>query len=222
MLGAAFRKAGWHTAALMPGLNDSWPQAPIYGYDRILGNKDLGYKGPVYAFDSIPDQYTLSYFQRNVRSDPSPVMAVIPLISSHAPWSPAPDMRDWGSLGDGSVYPKPAEALNPAEVILKRDPLLVRADYMHAISYTLSSLISYILTYGDDNLVVAFVGDHQPAPVVSGGGGNHDTPIALVARDPAVLAHVDDWHWTQGLRPADDAPVWRMDQFRDRFLGAFS
>ena len=32
---------------------------------------------------------------------------------------------------------------------------------------------------------------------------------------------LDAWGWQPGLRPAPDAPVWRMDAFRDRFLSAF-
>jgi hypothetical protein len=36
-----------------------------------------------------------------------------------------------------------------------------------------------------------------------------------------VLDRVAGWGWTDGLRPAADAPVWRMDAFRDRFLTAF-
>jgi sulfatase-like protein len=220
-LPGAFRKAGWHTIALMPGLNDPWPEGHFYGYDEIHGSKQLGYAGPVYSFDSIPDQYTLSYFQRQ-RGQGPPVMAVVPLISSHAPWAPVPDLMDWSQIGDGASYPRPTESLNPAEIILQRDVSRVRADYAHAIGYTLSSLVSYVQTYGDDDLVVLFVGDHQPAPVVIGDTENHDTPISIVARDPAVLDRIASWGWTAGLRPDASSPVWLMDEVRDRFLAAFS
>jgi hypothetical protein len=46
--------------------------------------------------------------------------------------------------------------------------------------------------------------------------------VTLIARDPAVVHRVADWGWQPGLRPAADAPVWRMDAFRDRFLAAFA
>jgi hypothetical protein len=36
-----------------------------------------------------------------------------------------------------------------------------------------------------------------------------------------VLRALDPWHWDAGLMPVPDAPVWRMDAFRDRFLAAF-
>ena len=39
---------------------------------------------------------------------------------------------------------------------------------------------------------------------------------------PQVLDRVDDWKWTDGLKPADNAPEWGMDKFRDRFMTAFA
>ncbi len=44
---------------------------------------------------------------------------------------------------------------------------------------------------------------------------------SVIARDPAVTRQIDGWDWQDGLRPAPDAPVWRIDTFRDRFLTAF-
>jgi hypothetical protein len=72
-----------------------------------------------------------------------------------------------------------------------------------------------------DDLVVIMVGDHQPAPVVTGPDAGRDVPITVLTGDPALLDRVRDWDWTRGLRPADDAPVWRMDVVRDRILTAF-
>jgi hypothetical protein len=76
-------------------------------------------------------------------------------------------------------------------------------------------------TYGNDNLVLVFLGDHQAAPVVTGENASHDVPITIVARDPAVLDRITGWGWDNGLKPSPQAPVWRMDAFRDRFLTAF-
>ena len=85
----------------------------------------------------------------------------------------------------------------------------------------MSTLTSYVQTYGTDNLVLVFLGDHQPAPVVSGEGASRDVPITIVAHDPAVLDRIAGWGWQDGLNPGAQAPVWRMDAFRDRFLTAF-
>jgi hypothetical protein len=35
------------------------------------------------------------------------------------------------------------------------------------------------------------------------------------------MARVSGWGWQDGMGPDPDAPVWRMDDFRDRFLTAF-
>jgi hypothetical protein len=36
-----------------------------------------------------------------------------------------------------------------------------------------------------------------------------------------VLDQMSGWGWTDGLKPSPDAPVWRMDSFRDKFLTTF-
>jgi hypothetical protein len=66
------------------------------------------------------------------------------------------------------------------------------------------------------------VGDHQPAPLVTGDTDNHDVPIHLITGDPEIMAAIADWNWTDGLVPAANAPVWRMDELRNRFIEAFS
>jgi hypothetical protein len=76
--------------------------------------------------------------------------------------------------------------------------------------------------YADPNVVLVVLGDHAPATIVSGPAAGHDVPISVIAKDPAVLAAIDSWGWTPGLRPTHGAPVWPMSAFRDRFLTAFS
>ena len=221
-LTGAFGRAGWNTVAVEPGTSGPWPEAGFFGYQHVAEQSALGYRGPSFSWAAMPDQYTLAWFQRTERRPGHPpLMAVIPLVSSHAPWSPIPRMIDWRAVGDGSAYDPMAAPGSPPEAILTRDPAVVRADYAAATAYSLQALISYVRTYGDDNLVLVFVGDHQPSPIVTGDGASHDVPITIVARDPAVLARIAGWDWTPGLRPARDAPVWRMDAFRDRFLAAF-
>ena len=75
--------------------------------------------------------------------------------------------------------------------------------------------------YGDKDLVLVVLGDHQPASVITGDDPNRDVPISIIARDPAVFSQISGWGWQDGLHPDPQAPVWRMDTFRDRFLAAF-
>jgi hypothetical protein len=219
----AFRRASWRTVGVMPGNDSSWPESGSLGYDQVYGAQEMGYQGPRFSWATMPDQYTLSMFERTERSprDRQPVMAEITLVSSHAPWEPIPRLLNWSEVGDGSVFDTMAAAGDPPEVILTRNPTRVRAAYRASIEYTLSSLISYVETYGDDDLVLIFVGDHQPSPIVTGHGASRDVPISIVARDPSVFERIAPWGWQEGLKPDARAPVWRMDAFRDRFLTAF-
>lgn len=218
----AFKRAGWRTVAVMPATGRDWPEGKVYGHDKIYDARNLGYQGPPFSLGAEPDQYTLSVFQRRemAAAGRGPLMAEIPLISSHSPWTPVPRMLDWDDIGDGSVYAGMGAEGDPPAVEW-RSPGRIRADYRGTIAYTLEALISYVETYGNDNLVLIFLGDHQPAPVVTGEGASRDVPITIIAHDPTVLDRISAWGWQDGLRPHPDAPVWRMDTFRDRFLTAF-
>jgi hypothetical protein len=171
----------------------------------------------------MPDQYTFSRFERTEHAtrDRQPVMAEITLVSSHAPWEPIPRLVDWKDIGDGSVFNGMATAEDPPQAILTRPPGRVHTDYRAAIEYSLSSLVSYVENYGDNNLVLIFLGDHQPSPIVTGYGVSHDVPITILTQDRSVLNRISSWGWQEGLKPGTQAPVWRMDAFRDRFLNAF-
>ncbi|WP_370948730.1 sulfatase [Amycolatopsis sp. cg5] len=222
-LNKAFRRADWRSVGVMPGITRAWPEGQFFGYDRIYPADDLGYRGPRFSYATMPDQYTLSAFQRTERAAPhAPLMATIPLVSSHLPWTPLPHQIGWDQVGDGSVYAPMTTGDDPHDAIYSRDPAVVRADYRKSIEYSLGSLISYVQTYGDDNLVLVFLGDHQPNAMVTGENAGRDVPITIVARDPSVLDRISGWGWTDGLKPAAGAPVWPMNAFRDRFLTAFS
>jgi hypothetical protein len=218
----AFQRAAWRTVAVMPATNGDWPEGSFYGHDKVYDSRNLGYRGPPFSLGAAPDQHTLAAFQRTERAVPGhpPLMAEVALISGHSPWTPVPRQVGWDAIGDGSIFngtvPKGAAAA--AEL---RAPSRIRADYRGSTAYSLSTLISYVETYGGDDLVLVFLGDHQPAPVVVGEGASRDVPVTVVARDPAVLDRIAGWGWQDGLRPGPDAPVWRMDTFRDRFLTAY-
>ena len=222
-LSAAFKRAGWRTVAAAPANTEDWPEgASFYRYDTIYDKRNVGYSGPSFGYASMPDQYTLAAFQRNELAQPhrSPVMAEIDLVSSHGPWAPLPRMVDWDAVGDGSVFADmPAQGQSPDELL--GDPDKTKTAYGQSIQYSMSTLISFVETFSDDNLVVVAVGDHQPAAVVSGPGASHDVPITIIARDPDVLKKIASWGWQPGMLPSPDAPVWPMDAFRDRFLTAY-
>jgi len=221
-LSRLFGRAGWRTVADVPANTRDWPQGAFYHFDHIYDSRNVGYEGPRFGYPTMPDQYTLDAFHRLELADEQrrPVMAQIDLITSHAPWSRTPRMIDQSAVGDGSVFEGMPETL-PSEGDIWPSPERVRAAYGDSIEYSLRALVSFLTTYGDDDLVVIMLGDHQPATIVSGEDADHDVPIAIVTRDPAVLDRITDWGWDRGMRPDPDAPVWRMDAFRDRFLAAY-
>ena len=222
-LSSLFERAGWRAVGLAPANNRDWPQGEFYGFDEFYDSRNLGYEGPRFGYPTMPDQYTLDAFHRlELAPHPrDPVMAEIDLITSHAPWSRVPRMIDQAAVGDGSVFDGMPEQL-PSAGDIWPDPDRVKASYGDAIEYSLSALVEFVTTYGDDDTVLVVLGDHQPATVVSGADAGYDVPVAVVARDPAVIERIQDWGWDDGLRPGPDAPVWRMDLFRDRFVAAYS
>ncbi len=222
-LTSAFRKSGaWQTVGVEPGVTYAWPEGRFYGFDRVYDSHTLGYRGPAFGWATMPDQFTLKSFTDREYAKPGrdPLMAEITFVSSHTPWAPLPALVDWADIGDGSLYTAQQRGAASAGEVWQ-DAARVREAYTESIKYSIDSVVSWVREYGDDNLVLVLLGDHQPAPIVVGDTAGRDVPITIVARDPAVLDRVAGWGWTDGLEPAPQAPVWPMSAFRDKFLTAF-
>ncbi len=219
----AFQKTGaWDTVGVMPGVQKGWPESKWYGLDKVYDAFQLGYKGPKFSWSTMPDQYALEAFQRQVhgRKHDKPLMSLVILTSSHQPWAPIPKTVGWDDLGDGSVFDAIQKAGNkPADIIT--DTTRSRQEYGKSIQYSVTSLTQWLERYGTKDTVLVFLGDHQPIARVSGNHASRDVPISIVAKDPKVLDKIADWNWTDGLKPAHNAPVWKMSSFRDRFLKAY-
>ncbi|MFI2757725.1 sulfatase-like hydrolase/transferase [Streptomyces echinatus] len=221
----AFKRTGaFDTVGVMPGVQKGWPEQKWYGLDKVYNAFQLGYRGPKFSWSTMPDQYALQQYQERVHSkrpaDGKSRMSLLILTSSHQPWAPIPRMVGWDQLGDGSGFKGIEEAGNdPADVIA--DTTRSREEYGKSIQYSVTALTEWLERYGTDDTVLVFLGDHQPIARVSGNHASRDVPVAVVAKDPKVLDRITDWGWTDGLRPAHDAPVWKMSAFRDRFLTAY-
>lgn len=222
-LNRLFRKAGWRTVAGMPAISLAWPEGAFYGYDQIYNAHNFGYQGLPFNWVTMPDQYVWSALQARERSGQNrqPVMAEVAMISSHAPWTPNAHLVPWDQVGNGEIFDDQAQA-GPSPEEVWSDVTTIRQYYRQSIEYMLEALVSYMQEYGDDNLVVLVLGDHQAAPMITGDATNRDVPVHLIARDPAVMEAIDSWHWKPGLQPDANTPVWPMDQVRDRFVEAFS
>ncbi|TFH73555.1 hypothetical protein E3V39_10155 [Gammaproteobacteria bacterium LSUCC0112] len=218
-----FQRAGWRTLGVMPAITLAWPEGQYFGYDQIYDVAGLEYQGLPFNYVTMPDQFTLARFQQRERDpvDRQPVMAEIALISSHAPWTPIPDVIDWRGIVDGAEFNEMAQR-GPRTDQVWQDMDLLKSQYRDSVEYVINTLVSYITQYGDEDLVLLIMGDHQPMPLIAEGASAPDVMVHLVSSDPAIMQMVDAWQWTPGMLPADDAPVWRMDSVRDRFIETFS
>ena len=207
----------------MPAITMAWPEGQYFGYDHVYDARELAYQGKPFNYVTMPDQFTLAQFQKFERTPGprTPVMAEIALISSHAPWTPVPQLIDWSAVRDGSEFNEQATSDDPPEVVWQ-DRQRVLDHYRGTVDYVVQTLVSFATTFGDENLVMLILGDHQPMPYVTDETENRDVMVHLIAKDPEVFAAMEDWQWTAGMLPADDAPVWRMDEVRDRFVETFS
>jgi phosphatidylglycerophosphate synthase len=220
----AFKRAGWRAVGVMPANHRAWPEGfSYYHYDKIYDRRNLGYRGPDFGLPPMPDQYTFMALQRLelAKRDRPPLFAELDLVSSHAPWTRIPRLIPSREVGDGSIFNRipPAEATKAS---LFGDAKRARSAYGESIEYSLRSLFSFVQQSEDKNLVLVVLGDHQPATLVTGEGATHDVPISVIAHDPKVMDQISGWGWQSGMLPRPNAPVWPMDAFRDRFLGAFS
>jgi hypothetical protein len=221
----AFAAAGYRTIAVKPAITMPWPEGPHFGYQKIYAAEDMGYAGLPYNWVTMPDQYTFAafeQFERSAAERDQPVFAEFSLISSHAPWTHIPPVvEDWSSIGDGAIFSQWAEIGDPPHVVWA-DPERVREQYAKSVRYVLDVLAAYAADYVDEHTLLIVVGDHQPAPLVTGAGVTRDVPMHVIAGDPKLLEPFKDWGFVAGMRPDEAAPVHRMDAFRDWFLNAFS
>jgi hypothetical protein len=220
----AFKRAGWRAVGAMPGNRRAWPEgASFYHYDAVYDRRNLGYRGPDFGLPPMPDQYTLLALQRRelAKRHRPPLFAEVDLISSHAPWTRIPRLIPWEDVGDGSIFDRvPVEESTQASLFGDADR--ARAAYGHSIEYSLNTIFSFVRRYGDDDLVLVVLGDHQPATLVTGHDDpSHDVPVSVIAHDPKVMNRIAGWSWQDGMLPSPRAPVWPMAAFRDRFLTAF-
>lgn len=218
-----FRRAGWRTVAVMPAITMDWPESAYFGYDAIYDSDGLQYRGKPFNWVTMPDQYTLAAFDRFERTPGprQPVMAEIALISSHAPWTPIPTLVGWDAVGDGTVFDAMATSGDPPDVVW-RDTERVRLQYRLSIEYAVETVAAYLADKGGRDLVAVVVGDHQPAPLITGEDAGRRVPMHIIAADPAVHAALADWNWRPGLLPDPAAEPLPMEDFRARLVATFS
>lgn len=180
---------GHDTVAVMPAITREWPEGRAFGYNRIYHSTTMDYRGPALNWVTMPDQYTWSWFQRQVRDRAErPVFAEVALISSHAPWVPIlPVLEDWDNIGNGETFNR-WKGAGEAPASLWRDPERVRDHYARSVDYALTVATEYAKRHVDDKTLLVLTGDHQPAPLITGDDASRDVIVHVISADPAMLA----------------------------------
>ncbi len=210
-LNALFRAAGWRTGAVMPAIASDWPEAAWYGYDRMLDAGGLGYAGEPFEWVTMPDQYTWTALDRELRGGP-PAMIEVALITSHAPWTPLPHVLPWEAVGNGSAFDGTRRTGDtPRQVWSDRER--VRDQYALSLDYALEVMGQYVARQGDGALLIV-LGDHQPAPLLTGEGASPDVPVHVVSDDPRLLARLPPDLFDAGLIPGADRGTLPMQDLR--------
>ncbi|MGP9789197.1 sulfatase-like hydrolase/transferase [Roseinatronobacter sp. NSM] len=211
------QQAGRRTVAIKPAHIFPWPEGDYFGFDAIYNAADLGYQGQPFNWVTMPDQFTLHALDRleRDRTDRTPLVVQVALVSSHAPWVPIPELVDWDAIGTGTIFDQWALSGDPPDVVW-RDHDRVRDQFRLAVDYSLQTMGDWIARHADTSPLVVMLGDHEPARFVSGVEG-FDVPVHVIG--PADL--VDQFaslDWTEGMIPAPQTPSIRMDALRDVLL----
>jgi hypothetical protein len=212
-----FRSTGHRTVAIMPAITQVWPEGRLFRYDQIFDHDDLGYEGPPFNWVTMPDQYTWRRFQAIREQHEQPLFAELALISSHAPWVPVlPVLEDWEGLDNGQVFQRWEDA-GEAPVSLWRDPDRVRDHYAQAIAYALETAGGFASRYVKDETLLILLGDHQPAPLITGDNASRDVIVHVISADPALVRPFLNGElpgFRPGTRPDLQMPGALMSRFR--------
>ena len=225
-LPAFFRQQGYHTVLLAPK-DRARPGVQLENHFRFqttLFYEEMGYRGPHIGWGWIPDQYSLGRAQQDTLSRiDAPVFLSFHMVSSHAPWSPLPELvGDWRDLDavEAEAEDWVLEDVSASRAVQKQLRRYTRGwgairrrsqgtlesltleKYHQAIRYDLAVIRQHMLDAQPDGLVI-IMGDHQP-PVIHRAARSFDVPVHLLARDPAVLDEFLDQGFTPGLAPPAD------------------
>jgi hypothetical protein len=221
-----FQRAGHRTVLGVPAIVNPWPEVRNLGFDKWYFATDLGYQGPPLQWVTMPDQYTLWALENAERNLPigerRPVYLQVALISSHAPFTPdIPVVEPWERLGDGSiVHDLPKDGGLPRDVWRDHETLL--GAYIRSVDYVYETLQSHARRYGNPDTLAILIGDHEPAPRISGTNDERAVPVHVISGDPALLEPFLGWGFTPGMTPTEASAEYPMTAFRPFLVEAFS
>ena len=197
-----FKRHGYRTVAMMPGLWQAWPEGAFYNFDQIYGGERLDYRGPEFGWFDIPDEFALAKFDELEAAKPSrpPLFMFFPTISTHTPFRPTPPYQsDWKRVVTAEPFDEPD--LDRA-FDQQADWLNLGPSYVDAMAYSYATLAGYLRKIGSRDVVMIVLGDHQPPALVSGEGAPWDVPVHVITSRRDILDRLQADGFRRGLTPS--------------------
>jgi len=216
-----FEAAGYRTVLVQPGTTRPWPKGAFYGFDQRYYAWNFDYRGPTFAWATMPDQYVVDFVHRHeVEVAKGPLFVEYVLISSHVPWSIQPRLvGDWSRLKDGALFNQLKPVTFPIEW-----PKFENAGgaYLHSIEYDLQVLKRYLADNVHDDSLIIILGDHQPVLDVTGHAASRGVPVHVLSRDSALIEPFQARGYQPGMRPGPEPPSAGLETLLPDLLADFS
>ncbi|HEV8551213.1 MAG TPA: sulfatase-like hydrolase/transferase, partial [Polyangiaceae bacterium] len=219
-LATYFNRAGYRSVLVQPNTTRV-AQGDFYDFRQKYYNADFRYRGPAYAWATMPDQYVLDFVRRReLEHRAQPLFIQYVLVSSHAPWSKLPTfVDDWDALGDGRIFTRTPMLRFPIEW-----PHFENATeaYGKSIVYDFDLLRRYITRFIDDGSLVIILGDHQPVAEVNGDSWEFGVPIHVLSKNPDLVRPFTNRGYEPGMHPNLEGYAQGLETFLPSFLVDFS
>lgn len=206
-----FQRNGYRSVVVQPGTTRRFPEGEVRGFQGKYYLMDLGYKGPPFAWATMPDQYVLDFIhRREVAPAKQPVFVQYALVSSHAPWSALPAIvEDWSDIGDGDIYNR----LPPTRFPIDWSTMFRGGDaYVESLLYDLEVIKRYVGQVINRPSLIIVMGDHQPA-VLATPASSRSVPVHMISQDKALIDRFTQVGYAPGMIPPPGGPVPGMETF---------
>ena len=216
-----FNDAGYRTISAMPGTQWPWPQGAFFGYQKKYYAWNFDYRGPMYGWSTMPDQYVLDFiYRKEIHNRTQPLFIEFILVTSHAPFHRQPPyLEEWPDLGKGEIYNQMETVTFP---IIWPDLSNASEGYMTAIIYELNVISDFIVRHLNDNALIIVLGDHQPNVQITGKNQPWSVPVHVISRNDGLLEPFRKRGYSSRLIPNQPPPHRGMETFLYDFLSDFS
>ncbi|UCD81604.1 MAG: sulfatase-like hydrolase/transferase [Desulfobacterales bacterium] len=216
-----FNDAGYRTVQAMPGTQWPWPEGEYYGYQAKYYAWDFDYRGPMFGWSTMPDQYVLDFIRRREMNTASqPLFIEFILGSSHAPFHRQPPyLTDWSRVGADAVYNDLDAVTFP---IVWPDLTNASEGYVAAIRYEMRVMAEFIRQFVKDDALIIILGDHQPNVQLTGKNQPWLIPVHVISRKADFLKPFRNRGFLPGIIPTQPPPHRGMESFLFDFLEDFS